>query len=340
MAGMAGCNFDGSGGEGDGEGEGVTPTGSDGSSSNSVNMRYAHTAGESTLMGETTNRIAQQIEDRSGGNISIDVFHGGELGTIPEMVQGVSGGSIDMVNVSLPALAGNNPDIAAVQVPGTFDSLEHATNAMNPRKSSAFKSLSDDLVSEADIRIVGTMALGFEHLALKSEVCSPSDLSGNRLRAPPIPIYKQIIQGLGGQPVEVDLSEVPTALASGTLDGVSLILDALNSLSVWDSTDYLHAIKHTIGNYGIEINNDVWNGLTDDQQEMIGEVVTEETLNHVDNLKEEEDEIVTNMTDEGMTLVDTNGCLQREAFIQSARETVFENNPEWEQLANDLAAPN
>ncbi len=100
-----------------------------------------------------------------------------------------------------------------------------------------------------------------------------SDLSGRRIR-----VYSttlgDLVEGLGGVPVSIPLSEVPTALQRGVIDcGISSGV-SMYTAHWQDVVGYLYETPVSAGIAGLGMNMDRWNALGEDGQAAMMEAAT------------------------------------------------------------------
>src|SRR5262245_58253732 len=68
----------------------------------------------------------KRLEARSGGRIKTEVYPGGQLGSIPRLIEGMQLGTIESYTVPPEFLVGLDPRIQVIVAPGLFKDLPHA----------------------------------------------------------------------------------------------------------------------------------------------------------------------------------------------------------------------
>lgn len=104
------------------------------------------------------------------------------------------------------------------------------------------------------------------HLYLNKKI-DKLDLTGLRIRV--TPIYRDIVQALGGTPVTTPPGEVYTALERGVVDGYGWPITGIFDLGWEKATKYrLQPPFYTVEG-SVLVNLDTWNGLNDQQRKVL-----------------------------------------------------------------------
>ena len=106
------------------------------------------------------------------------------------------------------------------------------------------------------------------HIYLNKKI-DKLDFSGLKIRV--TPVYRDIVQALGGTPVNTAPGEVFTALERGVVDGYGWPVSGIFDLG-WDKVT---KFRMDPGFYSVEVNvlvnQDVWNGLNDAQRKVLND---------------------------------------------------------------------
>jgi TRAP-type C4-dicarboxylate transport system substrate-binding protein len=106
------------------------------------------------------------------------------------------------------------------------------------------------------------------HIYLNKKI-DKLDFSGLKIRV--TPVYRDIVQALGGTPVNTAPGEVFTALERGVVDGYGWPVSGIFDLG-WDKVT---KFRMDPGFYSVEVNvlvnQDVWKGLNDAQRKVLND---------------------------------------------------------------------
>lgn len=166
---------------------------------------------------KATEQFKQDVESATNGRIQVQIEMGGVHGGERKMVTDVMRGVLDMIWTSDIGLAAVFPRLGFVNLPYLFESYEDVDKRyLNGwmgeilEKESAQKNVLILAHGENDFRAVTNS---------KKPLKSGNDFKGLKLRVPEVPIYISFYRNLGALPTPMAITEVPTALQQGTVDG-------------------------------------------------------------------------------------------------------------------------
>ncbi|MDC7244502.1 MAG: TRAP transporter substrate-binding protein [Sphaerochaetaceae bacterium] len=285
-------------------------------------LRYAHMNAANSPNGLQADYFAKRIAEETDGAIKIEVYPGSQLGTITEMAEMVSQGSVALHHNTYGGLQPLLEDLGLFDTPYLYRDVDHLLKATNPDTSPVLKELNEELIETRNVRILYSFYFGTRNLTTNSPVYSPADLSGKKIRAIPSPIYMAAVEGMGAVAVPVDWAEVPVALSTGVANGQENPVSVLVSNNLYDVQDYLMLTNHIMGSEPVVINESVWQKLSDEHKEIFRNVASETrewASNYV--LNSEEADLQT-LADKGMTIIGPEQGLQVDAFRASVEKIV------------------
>lgn len=158
----------------------------------------------------------EKVEERSNGEIRVDLFPAMQLGGATENVDQVRSGTIFAVFTSIAYFTRSVPEYEAVSLPFLFDSREQAFRVMDGKVSEIF----DAKMADLGFVNLGYGELGFRHVTNNLRpITSVEDFRGMRIRLQPNEVHLQTFRALGANPQSMDVSELYSALQQGVLDG-------------------------------------------------------------------------------------------------------------------------
>jgi TRAP-type C4-dicarboxylate transport system substrate-binding protein len=165
------------------------------------------------------------------------------------------------------------------------------------------------------------------HIYLNKKIDKP-DFTGLKVRV--TPVYKDIVEALGGTTVTTAPGEVYTALERGVVDGYGWPVTGIFDLGWEKVTKYRMEPKFYSSEVGVLVNLDVWRGLTDAQRKFL----TDAAL-WLEGLDRENDAVIKSelerQTKAGIQPI-TFGEADSKAFLQKAYEvawaSVIKRSPE------------
>lgn len=292
-------------------------------------------AAEGSTHGDAAAWLNDYVEEETGGQVTIEAYRNSELGGQLESIENVSSGSLDMYVIPY-ALTGTQYKPAQVfDAPYMYDPdnpYEDIYQKTDPQNNDVAKRVVDALIEETNIRSLGSVVQGTRRVTLNIEdgqepPHNPQELSNYKMRAVPIAMYEQALKGLGAQTTNIDFSEVPQALATGSIQGQENPYNIIRSSGIWEHQTHVLETNHMHVPLAILINDGVFQDLTDEQQRILYDGVREiqpkatETLNS--NLADHKQF----MRDNGLTIVPP-GDLDIAAFRSATRQRIRDQFPD------------
>ncbi|MDD3904216.1 MAG: TRAP transporter substrate-binding protein [Sphaerochaeta sp.] len=300
-----------------GQAEAVGPT-----SAKPLSLRYAHMNPAGSPNGLQAQYFADKIAEKTGGAIKIEVYPASQLGSITEMAEAVSMGSIAMHHNTYGGLQPLLTDLGLFDTPYLYRNVDHLLKATDPETSPALKELNQKLIDTRGVRILYSFYFGTRELTANFPVYSPKDLSGKKIRAIPSPIYLAAVEGMGAVAVPIDWAEVPVALSTGVADGQENPVSTLVTSNIYEVQKYAMLTDHIMGSEPVVINEKVYQALSEEHKKIFNEVARE-TRDWASNyvLNSEEKDIQT-LKDKGMTVITAADGLKVDEFRSSVNKVV------------------
>lgn len=184
---------------------------------NPIPIRVANPAGDDDPIGIAAARFAERVGELAGDAVQVRVFSRSVLGNENAALEGTMAGNIDVDIVSNSVLRGVVPELAVLDVPYGLSSTDHAWRVLDGEVG---KILAEKVQSKG-LRLAGWAYAGSRCLMTKeTEVRTPDDMKGMKLRVPNNPTYASIAEAWGTIPTTVGWPETYLALSQGVVDGI------------------------------------------------------------------------------------------------------------------------
>ncbi len=289
-----------------------------------LKLRYAHMNAANSPNGLQADYFAKRIAEETNGAIQIQVFPSSQLGTITEMAEMVSQGSVALHHNTYGGLSTILSDLGLFDTPYLYRDVDHLLKATDPETSPALKELNEKLIAERNVRVLYSFYFGTRNLTTNNPVYSPADLKGRKIRAIPADIYMAAVEGMGAIAVPVDWAEVPVALSTGVADGQENPVSVLVTHNLNDVQDYLMLTGHIMGSEPVVINEEVWQSLSDENKAIFRSVAAETRDWASDYVVNGEEKDTQTLADRGMTIISEADGLDVDAFRASVKKVVDE----------------
>ncbi|MGJ8570668.1 MAG: TRAP transporter substrate-binding protein [Hoeflea sp.] len=301
-------------------------------------LRYAHVGSEGDIQTRYATEAAAGIKDATGGDVTVQVFPASQLGGVAEMVDGVRIGSISMGHHDFASLARIVPDVAVFNAPFIYRSAEQALAATNPNSSAALQEINEKLIAEGGVRIIGRIYRGARHISSNFEVKSPADLKDKPFRAVPLDLWVSMVKGFGATPTPVEVSELPTALMTGLVVGQENPLTMISANKLYEVQSHVAMTGHMHSVLAVFINEDVWQGLSEDNRAKITKVLDDKATDSLRWAQESEAGLVEELKSNGMTVVTEADGLDIDAFRVPVLDQIRTDFPDFAPYIEQIAA--
>jgi TRAP-type C4-dicarboxylate transport system substrate-binding protein len=160
--------------------------------------------------------LKERLEKRAADRWKVEVYPGGQLGSIPRTIEGVQLGTIEAV-FNLPEfLVGVDKRFGVISMPGLIDDLAHGYRIV---QDAEFRRAFWTIGEPKGIRMLGMYCAADAAYATRQEAKSVADLQGRKIRTFPSPMERETLARFGATVAPMSLEEVVPALQQGVIDG-------------------------------------------------------------------------------------------------------------------------
>jgi tripartite ATP-independent transporter DctP family solute receptor len=301
-------------------------------------LRYAHVGAEGDIQTRFADEAAKGVAEATGGAVTIQIFPASQLGGVAEMVDGVRMGTISMGHHDFASLARIVPEVAVFNAPFIYRDAAHALAATDPATSPALQEINEKLVAAGGVRIIGRIYRGARHISSNFPVKAPADLSGKPFRAVPLDLWVSMVKGFGATPTPVEVAELPTALMTGLVVGQENPLTMISANKLYEVQSHVAMTGHMHSVLAVFVNEQVWQGLPEDQRAAITKVLHEKGEESLQWATESESTLVEELKGKGMTFITADEGLDLPAFKDAVLKQIRADFPTYEPYIEQIAA--
>jgi len=199
-------------------------------------------------------------------DIKVELFPAKALGDENSLVQQCQEGTTQMVLVS-GAMSTVCKAADVLNIPYTFASAPIAWDVLDGEFG---KALAEHCLKQSGLRTLAYGETGFRNFTNnKREIRTPADMKGIKFRVQPIPLYVEMVKGLGGEPTPIAWSELPNALATGVVDGQENPVGVIYNNQLHKLQKYMTLDGHVYAADFILINDEFFQSLPKKDQAII-----------------------------------------------------------------------
>lgn len=298
-------------------------------------INFAHNQADGSEIADTIAKIADYVEEDSGGTLKVNIFPSGVLGTEKEEVELVKAGVLDMAKIGSQTLGQFKGEYSIFALPYLFQSQEHYYTACE--NSEEIKNLFMSTMDDGWIA-AGYYANGARNFYLVEDeaVTGPEVLAGKKIRSMQNTTSMEMISAMGGSPVPMASSETYSALQQGVVDGAE---NTELVLTVDGHEDIVKSYTYTEHQYSPDIfilSAETWNSLTAEQQDIISGAIQKANENFKVLYNDMMAEAIEEAQEHGVTIYRD---IDKTAFIESVQgihEEMIAQGDSYKKLYDDI----
>ena len=189
-----------------------------------------------------------------------------------DLIQHLNDGRLELSQMYTHELGNYSKDLRALDMPFLFTDHEHARRVLDGEiGENLLESIADNEKTSKVKGLAFTYSGGFTVLAFNKVVNTLEDLKNLKVRVPHSPVVYAYLSKLGLKPIFAPLNEIHDKLKNKEIDGAEITYRRLYEVEGHKySKSVLHS-NHNIFLTSIIINQDFWNTLDADMQEVVKE---------------------------------------------------------------------
>ena len=297
--------------------------GTEAASAAAIKLKLAHIQAAGSTLDKQSQKFKEICETQSGGKLQINIYPAAQLGKMPEILEGVSMGTIDLTFETISWLSQFNKDLNFFGAPFLVQDIKQIT------EHPALWKILDQIRVKNNIRVLALGGLRPQmHLWTRTKpVRTLEELQGVKLRVPPIKAYVDTWNGLGAIAVGIPFSELYMALAQNVVDGIVHNASQVKDQKFDELLKYATLLYFKPVINSIMMNERKYQSLTPDLQEIMVEA-TKKSGDYYDQLiLTEEKKAWDAMEKEGLQVFE----VDRDPWFNKARAVLrkSEENGSW-----------
>jgi tripartite ATP-independent transporter DctP family solute receptor len=216
--------------------------------------------------------MAKRCKEISGGQLQIQIYAGGQLGSEQQCVELLQIGSLAITKVSAAVMESFTDDYKVLGLPYIFRDQEHAFKVLDGEIGKEL------LLSTENIWLRGLCfydAGSRSFYTINKMVETPNDLKGMKIRVMKSKTAMDMVQALGGSPTPISWGELYTALQSGVVDGAENNPPSFYTSHHYEVCKYYSLDEHTTVPDVLIISQHIWNDLSEQERDWLQQAANE-----------------------------------------------------------------
>ncbi|WP_205853886.1 TRAP transporter substrate-binding protein [Planococcus maitriensis] len=275
---------------------------SGGDSGETFNLQAGHSLPEDHPYHLGFLEMAENVEERTDGRVTIEVFANSEIGAERELTEGMGLGTVDLVVSSTAPVTNFVPELGVLDVPFLFNDRDSAVEILEGE-------IGDELFTKLEENgIIGLSwgENGYRHVTnAVRPINTPADLEGLKIRTQENEIHLAAFEELGAQPTPMAWTEAITALQQGVVDAQENPAIVADQFSLFDANQqYMSLTGHVYSVAIYMMSQQTYDELPEDLRDIVMEEGQKVGAMERDLIVEMEQESLQNLKDEGMEIIE------------------------------------
>jgi tripartite ATP-independent transporter DctP family solute receptor len=187
-------------------------------------------------------KFAELVTEATNGEVTLEVFHGGVLGSQPDALEQVRIGAIEIGNFNLGPIGPMVKEANLVSLPFIFKSVPHMFRVLDGEAGDIMAGA----MAEAGVKPLAWVDAGARSFYSQKPINTPDDVSGLKIRVMNNDLYTSMISALGGNPSPMAFAEVQQALKTGVVDGAENNFPSFKNVGHFEVTTHYSLSEHLI----------------------------------------------------------------------------------------------
>lgn len=253
-------------------------------------------------LGQNWLDFAALIEERSGGELKVQLFDSAQLFKDKEVPEAVGTGAVEAGTAFLGRFTGAVPAVDVVAIPFIFEDEAHLRTAV-AAGSELRTGLDAAILKETNAKVLWWQAFGRNiYLSNDKAIRVPADMANQKVRTYG-KVHGWTVEALGGAPTLMSGSKQFLAYQQGAVDVGMTGASAVRSRKLYEVMDHVTLSYDSAIEFVAVMNNDFFEGLSEEHQQIIldSAAIVEDQLR--DAIYTQEAEAVTEVSSK-MTVVE------------------------------------
>ena len=266
-----------------------------------VTMKVSVGVADNHFEAVAVNKMKEYIEEQTGGNFTVEIFTGAQIGNDQEVFEGLKLGVADMLPCGTDIIGNFSKDFGLLSLPYLFDNEAQVEAVVEGEfGQSLLKELED----------IGYVGLGFGNFGFrhttnsKHPINSVADMKGLKIRTMTTPIHLEVFEALGANPTPMAFSELFSALQQGVVDGQENPLMNIYANKLHEVQKYLTLDGHVFTFVTFVVSKDWYDKLDPSYQQILNDGIQIATEYMKDSCESEDALALEKMKEAGVEVVE------------------------------------
>jgi TRAP-type C4-dicarboxylate transport system substrate-binding protein len=288
-----------------------------------------------TPSGEALQALKAQIEEQSGGSITVSLFPSLQLGTIVEQMEGVQAGTQQAMLVTPGWFTRFYAGAGVLDLPFLVPDWESYERLL---ASEPLQRLKQEAGAATNVKIVAVLADGFKNIANdERSLKTPEDFEGLRIRIQDSQIGLATWQAFNANPIILGWGETYEALQSGIVDALDTSLPNMRSMKIQEVAPYISQTQANLVAFFVAFDESFYDDLTDDEKAVVDKAFQDAEAFVLKHAREVESQAAADLAAVGATVEPLSA--EGRAALRAIVQPVYDQfGPDLEPMLSEITA--
>lgn len=216
--------------------------------------------------------MAERCSEISEGELQIEVYPSGQLGSEQQCVELLQIGSLAITKVSTAVMESFTEEYKVLGLPYVFRSREHSFSVLDgPIGDEILESCESSWLRGLCFYDAGCRSF----YTIDRPVHGPDDLKGLKIRVMKSITAMELVKAQGGSPTPISWGELYTALQSGVVDGAENNPPSFYTSHHYEVCKYYTLNEHTMVPDVVLISKKIWDKLSEQEKSWLQQAADE-----------------------------------------------------------------
>ncbi|RTZ48031.1 TRAP transporter substrate-binding protein [Candidimonas sp. SYP-B2681] len=236
------------------------------------NLKFAFSLAKDHPLGLGAQKFAELVAQKSSGKMKVSIYPSAVLGGDPQNLSAVRGGTLDFTSMATGLLSGLDKQFMVFDFPFLFNNAQEAYALSD---GPVGQRLLSGLAAHGVVGL-GIWDLGFRNMTnSKRPIAKVEDLQGLKVRVIASPIYIDMFNTLGANPVPMTFGEVYGALESKAIDGQDNPVGVIESAKFAEVQKFMSLTRHVYTGMPFLMSKKTWDAMSETERKIIADSADE-----------------------------------------------------------------
>jgi len=262
-------------------------------------LRLATTAPEASPWGAWLGSVATKVNELTNGDLTLNVFYGGQLGDEQTTMNLLTRGRVDIAGVSTTAVGLVEPGVEAIHMPFAWDSDAQFDCAVDNH----LLPMINEMLDGKGVVLIGSIEIPPFVMFSRDGIEQPGDLAGLNMRAVPTRVSVGYLYAMGAHAVPLGNTDMVTSLQTGAVDGADTSGLFGIALGIHKMAPNITLTKHSRQVGTLLMSDSVWADLSESNRAALAEALSGHAALRA-GVRGAENFVIANAAKEGANIIE------------------------------------